>query len=54
LAGEGYITPDEADIIRQVSRFRAQIAHGRLDLVPTREQVDGLIRITREMLSQPA
>ena len=54
LAGEGYITPDEADIIRQVSRFRAQIAHGRLDLMPTREQVDGLIRITREMLSQPA
>ena len=54
LAGEGYITPDEADIIRQVSQLRAQIAHGRLDLVPTRDQVDSLIRITREMLSQPA
>lgn len=54
LAGEGYITPDEADIIRQVSRFRVQIAHGRLDLVPAREHVGGLIRITREMLSQLA
>ncbi|MHB0734244.1 MAG: hypothetical protein DI601_06395 [Azospirillum brasilense] len=54
LAGEGYITPDEADIIRQLSQTRAQIAHGRLDLTPSREQVDGLIRITREMLHQPS
>lgn len=53
LAGLGYITPDEADLIRQLSRMRAQIAHGRLDLVPVREQVGSLIRITREMLSQP-
>lgn len=53
LAGQGYITPDEADLIRQLSRMRGQIAHGRLDLVPAKEQVGSLIRITREMLSQP-
>ena len=53
LAGQGHITPDEADLVRHLSRMRAQIAHGRLDLVPAREQVGKLIGITREMLSQP-
>ena len=52
LAGQGHITPDEADLVRQLSRMMAQIAHGRLDLVPAREQIGSLIRVIREMLSQ--
>ena len=54
LAGEGYTTPDEADMLRTVSGVRTQLAHGRLDLTPTREQVDDLIRVTRGMLRQEA
>ncbi|TDG25771.1 hypothetical protein [Paracraurococcus ruber] len=50
LAREGYVTPDEADILRGLSRVRSEVAHGRLDLTPTRDQVRDLIRITRGML----
>lgn len=50
LASEGYITPDEADILRNLSRIRNEIAHGRLDLGASREQVESLITITRSIL----
>ncbi len=35
LAGGGYITPDEADMPRELSRVRSDVSHGRLDLTPT-------------------
>jgi hypothetical protein len=50
LGGRGYITPDEADMLRELSKARSDVAHGRLDLMPIREQVEGLSPITREML----
>lgn len=50
LASEGDITPDEADILRRLSRIRNEIAHGRLDLGASREQVEGLATITRAIL----
>jgi len=50
LASEGYITPDEADILRKLSRTRNEIAHGRLDLRSSREQVESLVAITRSVL----
>jgi len=50
LASEGYITPDEADILRSLSRLRNEIAHGRLDLKPSRAQVENLVTIIRSLL----
>ena len=50
LAFEGYVTPDEADMLRQVSKVRNEVAHGSLDLMPTWEQVRSLIGITRTVL----
>jgi len=50
LASEGYVTPDEADMLRRLSRTRNEVAHGRLDLVPTWDDVAGLIAVTRSIL----
>ncbi len=51
LASEGYITSDEADKLRDLSQVRNEIAHGRLELIATREQVESLIAITRTVLT---
>ena len=53
LAADGYITPDEADDLRELSRLRNYVAHGRLDIEPSREQVERVIAATRELLSLP-
>ncbi len=50
LASEGYITPDEADELRRLSRTRNAVAHGRLDLTPSPDDVERLIAVTRSML----
>jgi hypothetical protein len=50
LASEGYVTPDEADLLRQLSRTRNEVAHGRLDLMPSRDDVALLISVTRAIL----
>jgi hypothetical protein len=53
LASEGYVTPDEADMLRRLSHTRNAVAHGRLDLTPSRDDVALLIAITRSIL-EPA
>jgi len=53
LASEGYVTPDEADMLRRLSRTRNEVAHGRLDLTPSRDDVALLIAVTRSIL-EPA
>jgi hypothetical protein len=53
LASEGYVTPDEADHLRRLSSTRNEIAHGRLDLTPSREDVAQLIDVARSIL-EPA
>lgn len=53
LASDGYVTPDEADLLRQLGKLRNAVAHGRLDLTPSREQVKELIRIIRTLLAFP-
>jgi uncharacterized protein YutE (UPF0331/DUF86 family) len=53
LASDGYVTPDEADMLRRLSRTRNEVAHGRLDLTPAREDVAYLIAIARSLL-EPA
>jgi hypothetical protein len=50
LASEGYVTPDEADMLRRLSRTRNELAHGRLDLTPSRGDVARLIAVTRSIL----
>lgn len=54
LATEGYVTPDEADILRRLSRMRNQVAHGRLDLTPSPDDVAVLIAVTRSVLGLAA
>lgn len=54
LASEGYVTPDDADILRRLSRTRNEVAHGRLDLTPFRGDVELLIAVTRSMLEPAA
>ena len=54
LASEGYVTPDEADMLRRISRTRNELAHGRLDLTPSRDDVAMLIAVTRSMLEPAA
>jgi hypothetical protein len=53
LASDGYVTPDEADMLRRLSRTRNDVAHGRLDLTPSRDDVALLIAVTRSLL-EPA
>lgn len=50
LASDGTITPDEADTLRRLGRFRNEAAHGRLDLPLTRQDLHALVRVTRAML----
>jgi uncharacterized protein YutE (UPF0331/DUF86 family) len=50
LASEGHVTPDEADRLRGISRTRNEVAHGRLDLTPSRDDVAQLIAMTRSIL----
>jgi hypothetical protein len=54
LASEGYVTPDEADMLRRLSRTRNAVAHGRLDLTPSRDDVASLIAVTRSILEPAA
>jgi hypothetical protein len=54
LASEGYVTPDEADTLRRLSRTRNEVAHGRLDLTPSRDDVEMLIAVTRSILEPAA
>lgn len=54
LASEGYVTPDEADMLRRLSRTRNEVAHGRLDVTPSRDDVAWLISVTRSLLEPAA
>jgi len=50
LASNGYVTPDEAAMLHRLGQIRNGVAHGRLDITPTRDQVEGLIDVTRTLL----
>ena len=49
LASGGYVTPTEANRLRDLGRLRNQIAHGRLDLTATPEQITDLVAMTRSV-----
>jgi hypothetical protein len=50
LASDGYIAPGEADVLRRLGRLRNEAAHGRLDVVLTRDDLAELVQITRTIL----
>lgn len=50
LASQGYITPDEADMLRGLSHIRNELAHGRLDIDPTWENIKSLMDISQSLL----
>jgi hypothetical protein len=54
LASEGFVTPDEADHLRRLSRTRNEVAHGRLDVTPSRDDVALLLAVTRSILDPTA
>ena len=51
LASDGYLTPDEADAVRRLGRMRDEAAHGGLDIVLTRDDLDKLVSATRVLLA---
>lgn len=51
LASDGYITPEEADGLRNLGRLRNDAAHGQLDAVVTRDQLENLVGIIRTLLT---
>ncbi|MCB8879914.1 hypothetical protein ACELLULO517_06685 [Acidisoma cellulosilytica] len=56
LAFSGAVTPDEADLLRDLGRRRNQAAHGKLDVTITPAQLEQLIAVTRVLLelTEPA
>jgi uncharacterized protein YutE (UPF0331/DUF86 family) len=50
LASEGYVTPDEADILRKIVPLRNRAAHGDFDIPVTKEHLDQLIQTVRSLL----
>jgi len=50
LASEGCITPDEADVLRRLSRMRNAVAHGELGVVPPAHDVEILISVARTLV----
>jgi hypothetical protein len=52
LASEGYVTPAEADALRELGNLRNKAAHGKLDAAVTRDQIAELVSVTRSLLDQ--
>jgi uncharacterized protein YutE (UPF0331/DUF86 family) len=45
LAKEGYVTPDEADVLRELADMRTRFIHGELTVEARRPQVEALLEI---------
>jgi uncharacterized protein YutE (UPF0331/DUF86 family) len=45
LAKEGYITPDEGDVLRQLADTRNRFIHGELTVEASRAQVESFVKI---------
>ena len=54
LASDGYVTPAEADTLRELGDARNKAAHGKLDAAVSREQMAELATITRSLLDLAA
>jgi hypothetical protein len=53
LAAEGHITPNEADLLRELIPLRNRAAHGELDVRISSVQLRKLVAIIEGLLAQP-
>jgi REase_AHJR-like len=53
LGAEGYITPEEADILRTASSIRNAVVHGQLDAIIDQKTVDDLVAILQTLARLP-
>lgn len=51
LASQGYVTPDEADVLRRCAQLRNRVAHGDFNASLDRGDVTKLISIIKDLLS---
>lgn len=52
MAREGYIVPSEAKFLRSIVSMRNNIAHGGLDFLPKKQDVEKIIDICKNILRQ--
>jgi len=51
LATGGFVTPSQAETLRNLATIRNQVIHGNVDLEPSVDQLQSLITITHELVS---
>jgi uncharacterized protein YutE (UPF0331/DUF86 family) len=51
LASEGYVTPEEADALREISHLRNRAAHGDLTVTVSPALIDQLVETIRSLLT---
>lgn len=51
LAAGGFVTPTQAELLRNMASLRNQVIHGNVDLQPSAGQLQELIVTTNELLS---
>jgi uncharacterized protein YutE (UPF0331/DUF86 family) len=51
LAHGGYVTPDEADELRELQRARNELAHGGLEVTIAPAQIQRVVVLTRTLLA---
>ncbi|MBY5794390.1 hypothetical protein [Rhizobium leguminosarum] len=51
LAAGGFVTPSQAETLRNLATIRNQVIHGNVDLEPSVDQLQSLITITHELVS---
>ena len=50
LASEGYVTPSEADALRNISKIRNEAAHGRPDIPVNQRDLDALVTTVHKLI----
>lgn len=50
LAGEGYITPSEADALRKLAEKRNKLIHGELQIRVAKTEIERFLRVLRTLL----
>lgn len=51
LAKEGHITPDEADLLRELADVRNRLIHGELSVLARRDQVEAFLKVLSGLTS---
>jgi uncharacterized protein YutE (UPF0331/DUF86 family) len=51
LAEAGYVTPEEADLLRAEISLRNEAVHGRVDLIVDENQLDGFLEVLETLIA---